>query len=68
MDDDHELGGQRGTQTREVGGVALQSGEGRVGVGLTEERHPAGQALVQHESERVEVGTPVELLAAHLLG
>ncbi len=68
MDDDHELGRQRRAQSCEVGGVALESGEGRVGVGLTEERHPAGQALVQHQSERVEVGPAVELLAAHLLG
>ena len=49
-------------------GIALQAGERRVGVGLAEERNPPGEALVEHEPERVQVGPPVELLAAHLLG
>ena len=51
VDDDHELGGQRGAQPCEVGGVPLQAGERGVGVGLTEERDAAREALVQHESE-----------------
>ena len=49
-------------------GVTLQSGERRVGVGLAEERHTPGEAFVEHETERVEIGASVELLAAHLLG
>ena len=49
-------------------GIALQAGERGVGVGLAEERHAPGEALVEHEPERVEVGAPVELAAAHLLG
>ena len=59
---------QRRAQAGEVGGVALQPGERGVGVGLAEERHPTGEALVEHEAERVEVGATVELAAAHLLG
>ena len=58
----------RRAQAAEVGRIALQAGEGGVGVGLAEERHPAGEALVQHEPQRVEVGPPVEAAAAHLLG
>ena len=59
---------QRGPQVAEVGGVALEAGERGVGVGLAEERHAAGEALVQHERERVEVGAAVEAATADLLG
>ena len=38
------------------------------GVGTAAERRPARQALVQQAAERVEVGPPVQLLAADLLG
>ena len=51
VDDDHELGWQRRAQAREVGGVSLQTGERGVGVGFTEERDAACEALVQHEAE-----------------
>ena len=49
-------------------GVALEPRERGVGVGLAEERHTPGEALVEHERQRVEVGAPVEALAANLLG
>ena len=49
-------------------GIALQPGERRVGVGLPEERNAPGETFVEHQTERVQVGPPVELLAAHLLG
>ena len=68
MDDGDERGRQRGAQAREIGGIALQPGERRVGVGLAEERNPSREAFVEHEPQRVQVGPPVELLAAHLLG
>ncbi len=68
MDEVDEAAGECGAEPAEVGGVTLQPGEGGVGIGLAEERHPAGQALVEHQPERVQVGTAVELAAAHLLG
>ena len=68
MDQVDEPDRQRRAQAAEVGRVALQAGERGVGVGLAEERHPAGEALVQHEAERVEVGATVEAAAADLLG
>ncbi len=49
-------------------GSRCEPGQRRVGVGLAEKRDAAGEALVEHETERVEVGTTVELLAADLLG
>ena len=70
----HQLGdhvdqavGRVGRNRIEVRGVALQAGERGVGVGLALERHLAGEALVQHEAEGVEVGPAVEPAAAHLL-
>ena len=54
-------------QPHEVRGVALQAGERGVGVGLALERHLAGEALVQHEAEGVEVGATVQPATAHLL-
>ena len=68
MDQVDETERQRRAETAEVGRVALEAGERGVGVGLAEERHPAGEALVEHEPERVEVGAAVEPAAAHLLG
>ncbi len=49
------------------GRVALQSGDGDRPVGGAGEGHLAGQALVQHEAERVEVGPTVEREPEHLL-
>ena len=67
MDRNDQLGGQRCAESGEVGRVALQACERGVGVGLAEEGDTSGEALVQHEPERVQVGTTIELLAAHLL-
>ena len=47
-------------------GITLEASEGCVGIALAKEGHPAREALVEHETERVEVGPPVELLAADL--
>ena len=55
-------------EVSEVGGVALQSCERGVGVGFAEERHPTGEAFVEHEAERVDVGATVEAFAADLFG
>ena len=68
MDQFGEAVRQRRAQPGEVGGIAIESGQRGVGVGLAEERNPAGEAFVQHETERVEIGATVELLAADLLG
>ena len=68
MDELDERRGQRRAEPGEVGRVALEPGERGVGVGLAEERHPSGEALVEHEAERVQVGAAVEPLAADLLG
>ena len=59
---------QRRPKAGKVGGVAIEPCQGGVGVGLAEKRNPSGEALVEDQSERVEVGAAVELLAAHLLG
>ncbi|CAB4577170.1 unannotated protein [freshwater metagenome] len=59
--------GQGRPQAGDVRGVALQTSERGVGVVLPEERHAPGEALVEHEAERVEVRATVEPLAAHLL-
>jgi hypothetical protein len=67
VDQVDEAAGDRRAQATEVGRVPLQPGERGVGVGLAEERDPAGEALVQHEAQRVEVGSPVETATAHLL-
>ena len=45
----------------------MQACKRGVSVGLANERHFAGEALVQHESETVEIGSSVERLAADLL-
>jgi hypothetical protein len=68
MDELGETVRQRRTQARQIRGIAIESGQCRVGVGLAEERHPPGEALVEDETQRVEVGPAVELLPAHLLG
>ena len=59
---------QRRSQVAEIGGIALEAGERGVGVGLAQERHATGEAFVQHERQRVEVGAPVEPAAPDLLG
>ena len=59
---------QRWTQTGEVGWVAVQARQRCVGVGLAEEWHSASEALVEHETQRVEVGAPVQLATTNLLG
>ena len=68
MDQRREPVRQRRPQPSEIGGVAIETGQGRVGVGLTQEGHSAGKTFVQHEAERVQVGAAVQLAAAHLLG
>ena len=68
MDGHDQLGRQRGSESAEIGGVALEPSERRVGVGLTQEGNSAGEALVQYEAERIQIRTPVELLAANLFG
>ena len=68
MNDENQFGGQRRPELGEVGGIPLESGECRIGVGLAEEGHPTGEALIQHQTERVQVGATVEPLAAHLFG
>ena len=67
VDEVDEPAGDRRAQAAEVGRVALQPGERGVGVGLAEERDAPGEALVQHQAERVQVGPTVELAAADLL-
>ena len=67
VDEVDEPARQRRTQARQVGRIALQPGEGRVGVGLTDERNAARQAFVEDKTERVEVGASVEAASAHLL-
>ena len=67
VDRDDEARRERRAEPREVGRVALQAGERRVGIGLAEERNASGKALVEHEPERVEVGSAVESFAADLL-
>ncbi len=59
---------KRRAQAGQVRRVAVEASERCVGVGLAKKRNPAGEAFVQHEAQRVEVGAPVELLAADLLG
>ena len=59
---------QRGAQSSEVRRVTVEAGQCGVGVGLAEERDATGEALVQHQPQRVQVGSPVELAAADLLG
>ena len=54
-------------QTRPVGFAAHHRGE-HIGDGLAGERAPAGKHLEQHASERPQVCTPVDRLAARLLG
>ena len=68
MDEVDEPTRDRRAQPAEVGRVALQAGQRGVGVGLAEERDPPGEALVEDQPERVEVGAAVELAAADLLG
>ena len=68
VDRNDEFGRQGRPEPAEVGGVSLQTGKCGVGVGLTEERDAPGQALVEHEPERVEIGATVEFLASYLLG
>ncbi len=68
MDQFDQSGGQRRAQAQEWGRVALQSGQRGRRVGLGLERHPSGEALVEHEPERVEVGAAVESPAADLFG
>jgi hypothetical protein len=68
MDQVDEAARERRAEAGEVGGVTLQPGEGRVGVGLADEGHPAGQTLVEHQPEGVQVGPTVEPPAAHLFG
>ena len=46
-----EFGVHIGTDRRDVGGVALQSGEGGLGVVLAHEGHAPGEAFVQDEPE-----------------
>ena len=59
---------QRRSQVSEVGRIALQAGERGVGIGLAQEWHASGEALVQHQPERVQVGATIEAATAHLLG
>ena len=68
VDDGDQAGRQRRAEAIEVGRVTLQPGQRGVGVGFTEERHTTSKAFIEHEAERVEVGTTVELLAPDLLG
>ncbi len=67
MDERHQPAGERWAQLTEVGRITLQSGEGGVRVGLPEERDASGEALVEHQPQRVQVGPPVEALTAYLL-
>ena len=60
--------GQGRTKASEIGGIPVEPRQRRIGIGLTEKGDSTGEAFVQHETERVEVGATVELLAAHLLG
>ena len=68
VDEVDEPARERRTQSGEVRRVALQPGEGRVGVGLADERHAAGEALVEDEPERVQVGSSVEAPTATCSG
>ena len=67
MDQRRKAVRQGRAQPREVGRIALQASEGGVRVALTEKGHPPGEALVEHQTERVEVSPPVEFLATDLL-
>ncbi len=49
-------------------GSRCSRAERGVGVGLADERHPPGEALVEHEPEGVDVGSTVEPSAPDLLG
>ncbi len=68
MDQVDQADRQRRPEPREIGGIALEAGERGVGVGLALERHASGEALVQDQPERVQIGAPVELAAPNLLG
>ena len=68
VDQVDEAARERRAQAGEIGRVTLQAGEGGVGIGLADERHAAGEALVEHEPERVQVGAAIEASSAHLLG
>ncbi len=68
MDQLGEAGRQCGSQSGDVGGIALQARERGVGVVLAEERDAAGKALVEDQAQGVEISPSVEALAAHLLG
>jgi len=57
-----------GPQLLEVGWISVEPGERGVAVGLPEEGHPPGEALVEHEAQGVEIGPAVEPSSAHLLG
>ena len=48
--------------------VSLDTRERRLRIGVPLERHLAGKAFVEHETERIEVCTTVEFVAAYLLG
>jgi hypothetical protein len=55
-------------QPRQRGWLLLEVREDDRGVGAAAERRPPGQALVQQAAERVEVGAPVQVVTANLLG
>jgi len=66
VDQGGEAVGQRRAESGEVRRVPVEAGERGVRVRLAEERDPPGEAFVEHEPERVEIGAAVQSLATHL--
>jgi hypothetical protein len=67
-DDRVDLGGKLSPPAGERGRLLVEMGVQSGGRPRALERRLAGQALVEHAAERVEVGTPVGRLARDLLG
>ena len=68
MDHRGQVGIDIVTNGGDVGGIALQSSQRGLGVVLAHEGNPTGQTLVQHETERIQIGAQVEFVTFHLLG
>ena len=46
----------------------MQARQSGIGVVLTNKGHLACEALVHHETERIEIGTGIKAVASNLLG
>ena len=51
-----------------IGCITMQAGQSGIGVVLANKGHLACEALVHHETKRIEIGTRIKAVAAHLLG